>query len=450
MKSLPIDVYAQRRQRLLSQMGEHSIAILPAAQELTRSRDTEYAFRQDSYFYYLSGFNEPDAWLVLKPATATEVEQSILFCRDKDRFAEIWQGRRLGAENAVQQLAVDHAYALSEMPEKLRELVSGTQTLWYAQGTYPACDERISALLNELRNNPKKGLAAPTQQHDIRVLLDEMRLIKDAAELDVMRQAGEISAQAHCRAMQSSHAGVGEYQLEAEIHYHFARNGARFPAYSSIVGGGANACILHYTENQDAIANDELVLIDAGCELAGYAADITRTFPVNGVFTEPQRQLYQLVLDAQYAAFKQVKPGSNFHAVNQAAIAVIVKGLVDLGILSGDINTLIEQNAQRAYFMHGIGHWLGLDVHDVGDYQRIDGRQTRAFEPGMVLTIEPGIYIDDTADVDPKWHNIGIRIEDNLLITENGYENFTAQVPKEIADIESLMANAHAAAETEI
>ncbi|MBD1388755.1 Xaa-Pro aminopeptidase [Neiella sp. HB171785] len=434
---IPLSRYVERRKALMAQLPANSIVLIPAAKELTRSADTEFMFRQDSYFYYLTGFNEPDGLLVLKP----DGEQPVtLFCRAKDKLAEIWQGRRLGADAAVDTLQLDAAFELSELDEQLQDLVNGCSQLWYPDGLYPDWDDYVQNLINTLRHGPKRGWLAPSLRRDVRGLLDEMRLIKDEDELAIMRRAGEISANAHCRAMEKSYPGIYEYQLEAEIHHEFARNGARFPAYNSIVGGGANACILHYTENQDAIADGDLVLIDAGCELAGYAADITRTFPVNGRFSDEQKALYQIVLDAQYAALATIKPGSNFYQANQAAVAVVTEGLLKLGILQGELEQLLEEGAHKPFLMHGIGHWLGLDVHDVGDYQRTDGKQLRAFVKGMVLTIEPGIYIDDSHDIDLKWHNIGIRIEDNVVITRDGYELLTGGVPKELADIEQLMA----------
>lgn len=434
---IPLTRYVERRRQLMAQLPADSVVLIPAAKELTRSADTEYMFRQDSYFYYLTGFNEPDALLVLKP----DAEQQVtLFCRVKDKLAEIWQGRRLGAEAAVAALQIDAAYPLTELDEQLRELVNGSSQLWYPDGLYSDWDEYVQNLIKTLRQGPKRGWQAPSMRRDVRGLLDEMRLIKDDDELAVMRRAAEISANAHCRAMEKSYAGIQEFQLEAEIHHEFARNGARFPAYNSIVGGGANACILHYTENQDAIADGDLVLIDAGCELAGYAADITRTYPINGRFSDEQKALYEIVLEAQKAALAEIKPGSNFHQANQAAVAVVTQGLLSLGILEGELDDLIANDAHKPFLMHGIGHWLGLDVHDVGDYQRTDGKQLRAFAPGMVLTIEPGIYIDDSHELDSRWHNIGIRIEDNVVITEDGYEMLTADVPKEADDIERLMA----------
>ncbi|MBW8192682.1 Xaa-Pro aminopeptidase [Neiella marina] len=439
---IPTTQYVERRRQLMAQLPADSVVLIPAAKELTRSADTEFMFRQDSYFYYLTGFNEPDALLVLKP----DAEQAVtLFCREKDKLAEVWQGRRLGVEAAVDTLQVDAAFTLAEVDEQLRELVNGTSQLWYPDGLYADWDEYVQNLIKTLRQGPKRGWQAPSMRRDVRGLLDEMRLYKDQHELAIMEQAATLSANAHCRAMEKAYPGIHEYQLEAEIHHEFARNGARFPAYNSIVGGGANACILHYTENQDAIADGDLVLIDAGCELAGYAADITRTFPVNGTFSDEQAALYQIVLEAQYAALAEVKPGSNFHQANQAAVAVVTQGLLSLGILQGELDDLIANDAHKPFLMHGIGHWLGLDVHDVGDYQRTDGKQLRAFKAGMVLTIEPGIYIDDSHDVDPKWHNIGIRIEDNVVITDNGHQLLTGDVPKDIDAIEQLMASAKGA-----
>ncbi|CAH9056254.1 Xaa-Pro aminopeptidase [Pseudoalteromonas holothuriae] len=428
--------FLKRRTHLLSQLDKNSVAVIPAAVELTRSRDTEFPFRQDSDFFYLTGFNEPDAILVLCKDKSEQLV-SHLFCRSKDKIAEIWHGRRVGYEQAKKQYLFDNTYPLSELDEKLLELVNRKRVLYFGQGTYSAFDDKVWSLLNTLRSAPKRGFRAPEIIKDIRPLIHEMRLFKSEPEVAVMRKAAQISCEGHKRAMRFAKAGVTEYQLEAELHHHYAMNGARHPAYGTIVGSGNNANILHYTENSDVLKNGDLILIDSGCELEGYAADITRTFPVSGKYTEPQKQVYELVLKAQQAAFAQVKPGSTLVKANYAAMKVMTTGLIQLGILAGDVDTLLDNQACKAFYMHGLGHWLGLDVHDVGEYKLDEA--DRPFEPGMVLTIEPGLYFDEDAQIPEQFKGIGIRIEDDLLITEDGFENLTASVPKSIADIEALM-----------
>ncbi|OHU88481.1 MULTISPECIES: Xaa-Pro aminopeptidase [Pseudoalteromonas] len=428
--------FLQRRTRLLSQLDKNAVAVIPAAVELTRSRDTEFPFRQDSDFYYLTGFNEPDAVLVLCKDRDEQLS-SHLFCRNKDKVAEIWHGRRVGFEQAKAQYLFDHSYPLSELDEQLQSLVNTKRVLYYGQGTYGDFDNKIWSLLSTLRGAPKKGYRAPEIIKDIRPLVHEMRLFKSEAEIALMRKAAKISCEAHKRAMRFAKAGATEYQLEAELHHHYAMNGARHPAYGTIVGSGNNANILHYTENGDELKAGDLVLIDSGCELQGYAADITRTFPVSGRFSEAQKQVYELVLKAQQAAFEHVKPGGTLVKANQAAMKVMTQGLIQLGILAGDLDTLMENQACKAFYMHGLGHWLGLDVHDVGEYKLDEA--DRPFEPGMVLTIEPGLYFDEDAEVPEKFKGIGIRIEDDLLVTESGFENLTVDAPKTIADIEALM-----------
>lgn len=438
--------FLSRRKQLLQSMQDNSICLIPAADLVTRSRDTEFAFRQDSYFQYLCGFPEPQAWLVLSnnKSLSRNVDPpeglTVLFCLDKDPVAEIWQGRRYGPDQAKKECAVDLAFGLEELDDKLLDLIDGHQHLYFAQGHNLEADEQVLSLLESLREAPKQSKLAPNSIVDVRTILDEMRLIKSAGEIDIMRQAAAISCGAHKRAMQFSKAGTNEYHLEAEIHHEFAMQGAKHPAYGTIVGGGHNACILHYTENNQTLNSGDLVLIDAGCELQGYAADITRTFPVSGKFSESQAMLYQLVLDAQLAAFEYIKPNNTIIQATDVAVKIITQGLIDLGILQGELQNNIQNQTFREYFMHGLGHWLGLDVHDVGIY-KIDG-QDRPLKAGMVLTIEPGIYIAPDAKVEDKFKGIGIRIEDNLLVTQTGYENLTQVAPKTIADIEQLMQNA--------
>lgn len=434
---LTIQEFKQRRQRLLSELLPNSVALIPAAKEITRSRDTEFTFRQDSDFYYLTGFNEPDAWLLL--SNRVDLPAEILFCRPKDKMAEIWQGRRFGPELAEEQLDFERACSLDDMQSAWLECANGASHLYFAQGHYDYADKLVFSLLDALRSAPKQGLKAPASLMDIRSLIHERRLFKSDAEIEVMAEAGNISANAHKRAMKFAKPGAYEYQLEAELHHEFAMSGARSPAYGTIVGSGDNACILHYTENSDELKAGDLVLIDAGAELQGYAADITRTFPVSGQFSATQKLLYQLVLDAQLASFELIQPGFTLKQATDKACEVITAGLIELGLLQGELADNLEQQTYRQFFMHGLGHWLGLDVHDVGEY-KLDGKE-RVFEPGMVLTVEPGLYISSDAEVDPKWRGIGIRIEDNLLITADGHRNLTQSVPKSIAEIEALMAS---------
>ena len=431
-----LSLHQNRRERLLTFIPNNSVVLVPAAVELTRSRDTEYPFRQDSDFFYLTGFNEPDALLILSKDNSGNTA-SLLLCRPKDQLAEIWQGRRLGPEQAKAELGVD-ALPVAELDTELLKALNQKTTLFYAQGTYAEFDAKVAATLATLRLYPKRGYVAPTVQQDLRPVTAEMRLFKDEDEIHQMRQAGYISAKAHKRAMQAAKAGVWEYQLEAHILHEFAMHGARFPGYNCIVGAGENGCILHYTDNNAQLKDGDLVLIDAGCELQGYSADITRTFPVNGKFSPEQAALYQVVLNAQYAACAAVKPGNSSKDTVAAAVFELTKGLLQLGILQGELEVLIAELACKKYFIHGLGHWLGLDVHDVGAY-KLAGEE-RPFAPGMILTIEPGLYIPTGSPCDPKWWGLAVRIEDDLLVTAEGHDNLTELVPKEIAEIEALMA----------
>jgi Xaa-Pro aminopeptidase len=431
--------FAKRRTAVLSQMRPNSVCIVPAAKLMTRSNDTEYGFRQNSDFHYLCGFPEADAVLVMSNQAHFEGGLSVLFCLAKDPLAEIWHGRRFGPDAAVKQFGLDQAFTLDQTQDALTELMDGHQHVYFLQGQDIEIDELIFACIKTLREAPKQSRIAPLNIADLREILHEMRLFKSANEAEIMRQAGKISSQAHCRAMQFCAPGKYEYQLEAELHHEFAMQGARYPAYGTIVGSGDNGCILHYTENQSQLVDGDLVLIDAGGELHGYAADITRTFPVSGRFSEPQSQLYNLVLAAQLKAFTLLKPGNTLKQATDLAIEVITEGLIELGLLSGSLEANIEALSYREFFMHGLSHWLGLDVHDVGHY-KVDGTD-RPLKAGMVITVEPGIYVSPTAQVDKKWCGIGIRIEDNLLITEQGHEVLTSAVPKTIADIELLMAS---------
>ena len=437
---------AIRRERLLAQLPASAVVLVPAAREQTRSRDTEYPFRQSSDFWYLTAFPEPDALLILtKDAEGTCSE--LLLCRDKDPQAEVWQGRRYGTEQATALFGVP-AVSISQQTEQLLQALKGKQQVYFCVGADAEFEQLVWSTLETIRSTPRQGHLVPTSCHDLRPLLHEMRLLKDAGEIALMQHAARISAEAHNAAMLACQPGLHEYQLEACILQHFAMQGARFPAYNSIVGGGENACILHYTENSDSLHDGDLVLIDAGCEYQGYAADITRTFPVNGRFSPEQKALYQLVLDAQLAALAQIKPGSSFKAAGDAASGVLTAGLLQLGILQGELDTLLAEQAAKPYMIHSLGHWLGLDVHDVGSYQATTtgehpgepGEKARLFEPGMVLTVEPGLYIPTGSGTDAKWWGIGIRIEDDVLITHDGHQVLTATVPKTVAEIEALMA----------
>ncbi|MBD2857874.1 Xaa-Pro aminopeptidase [Spongiibacter sp. KMU-158] len=430
--------YQRRRQQLMALMESDSIAIVPSAGMTVRSRDSEYAFRQDSDFYYLSGFDEPDAVLVLLPGRSAG--EFILFCRDRDPAMELWNGYRAGPEGACSKYGADDAFPIDDIDEILPGLIEGRQRLYYAMGRHAEFDQHVMQWVNVIRSKVRSGAQPPGEFLDLDHLLHDMRLFKSAAELKIMRQAGQISARAHSRAMRYCKPGVYEYQLEAEIQHEFAMAGARFPAYSSIVGGGANGCILHYVENRDQLRDGDLVLIDAGCELHGYAADITRTFPVNGRFSKEQQALYEVVLAAQSAAFEVIRPGNHWNDPHEATVKVITQGLLDLGLLQGELNALIETEAYRPFYMHRAGHWLGMDVHDVGDYKV--GGQWRVLESNMVMTVEPGIYVaPDNKDVEARWRGIGIRIEDDVVVRKGDCEILTEDVPKSISEIEALMAH---------
>jgi len=430
--------FLRRRQALLAQMAPASAALIFSAPEATRSADSEYPYRQNSDFWYFTGFNEPEAVLVLIKSDDTH-NHSVLFNRLRDKTAETWFGRRLGQEAAPEKLGVDRALAFSEINEQLYQLLNGLDVVYHAQGEYSYADEILFTALNTLRKGSRQNLIAPLSITDWRPLVHEMRLFKSPEEIDILRRAGEISALAHTRAMQACRPGMFEYHLEGEILHEFNRHGARFASYNTIVGGGENGCILHYTENESELRDGELVLIDAGCEYQGYAGDITRTFPINGKFTPAQREIYDIVLASLDAALTLFRPGTSIQDVTGEVVRIMVSGLVKLDILKGDVDQLITDNAHRAFFMHGLSHWLGLDVHDVGVY---GPDRSRPLEPGMVLTVEPGLYIAPDADVPPQYRGIGIRIEDDILITENGNENLTASVVKKADEIEALMAAA--------
>lgn len=431
--------YATRRKQIMQQLGSSGIMILPGAPVAHRNGDYSYPYRQQSDLYYLTGFTEPEAVAVLAPQR--QDGEFILFNRPKNREQEIWEGIRAGQSGAREIYGADEAFSIEEIEKKLPDLLDGRSEVHYALGLNKSFDRMLMRVINRIRGKIRNGILPPLRFVDISETVHEMRLIKSAAEIDVMRKSAEISASAHTRAMRACKPGIMEYQLEAELMYEFQNQGARFPAYTSIVGGGANACVLHYVENDKPVNHGDLVLIDAGAEYQYYAADITRTFPANGTFSPEQRAIYQLVLDAQLAAITVAKPGKLWNEMQDVILKVMTQGLVDLGILKGNIDELIEKQAYQPFYMHKSGHWLGLDVHDVGRYKIQN--QWRPLTEGMVLTIEPGLYISaDIPGVDKRWHNIGVRIEDDVLITAKGNDILSKDVPKHIADIEQLMATA--------
>lgn len=432
-------IQARRRSRLAAQM-QNGVAIVPTAPERARSRDSHYPYRFDSYFYYLTGFREPEAVLVVV-AGAGEPTRSLLFCRDKNPAREVWDGFRHGPAAAKEAFGFDETHSIAEIDTLMPELLSDQATLFCHLGADSAWDARVVGWINEVRNRARSGVAAPREIKDVHGVLDEMRLIKSTEELAIMRRAAEISAGAHRRAMQAARPGRAEYEIEAELLYEFRRHGAQAPAYTPIVAAGANACVLHYVENAGRLADGDLLLIDAGCELDGYASDITRTFPVNGKFSGPQRDVYELVLAAQAAAMAEVKPGNVWGRPHDAAVKVLAQGFIDLGLLFGSVEQAIETEAYKKFYMHRTGHWLGLDVHDAGDYKH-DG-QWRTLQPGMVLTVEPGCYIRADAGAPEQFANIGVRIEDDVLVTASGCEVLTAATPRTIAEIESVMQSRH-------
>lgn len=429
--------FARRRKQLMDIMEPNSIAILPAAPERVRSRDTEYHYRQDSDFLYLSGFEEPQAVIALIPGR--EHGSFVMFVRERNREREIWDGYRAGPEGACEEFGADDAFPIDDIDDILPGLLEGRQRVYYAMGKDGEFDKQVMEWINSIRAKVRSGATPPGEFLDLSHILHDMRLFKSAAEIRVMKEAADISAAAHIRAMKACDPSVMEYQLEAEILHEFHRNGARFPAYNSIVGGGKNGCILHYIENSAAIKNGDLVLIDAGCELDYYAADITRTFPANGKFSNEQKILYEICLNAQLAAIEVAKPGNHWNDPHEATVRVITQGLIDIGLLEGEPEALIQSEAYKEFYMHRAGHWLGMDVHDVGDYKV--GGEWRLLEPGMVMTVEPGIYVaPDNEKVAKKWRGIGIRIEDDVVITKDGNEVLTKNVPKTVKEIEKLMA----------
>ena len=423
MAELPKEEFGERRTRVFTQMQPNSALLLFSEIEKRRNNDCTYPFRQDSYFWYLTGFNEPNAALLL--LKTEQAEKAIIFLRPRDPLLETWNGRRLGVEHAPQQLNVNESYSIEEFATVLPKILKNLTALYHVPEIHTWGDKLVT-----------ESAVSFSEILDWRPMLSEMRLIKSPNEIRLMQQAGQITALGHIKAMQTTRPNRFEYEIESDILHEFNRHCARFPSYNSIVAGGNNACILHYTENDRPLNDGDLVLIDAGCEFAMYAGDITRTFPVNGKFSQPQREIYELVLKAQKRAIELLVPGNSIKQANDEVIRIKTQGLVDLGILKGDVDTLIEQQAYRQFYMHGLGHWLGLDVHDVGSYGQ---DKQRILEIGMVITVEPGIYISEDADVPEQYKGIGVRIEDNLLMTEYGNKILTAAAPKEIADIENLM-----------
>ena len=431
-----LSLYAARRNRLTALMGE-GVAVIATAPERLRNRDSHYPYRFDSYFYYLTGFIEPEAVLVL---VAGKSPKAILFCRQRDAEREVWDGFRYGPEAARERFGFEEAHPVSELDALAPNLIADQPTLYYAVGADAEWDARVMGWLNVVRARERAGVAAPERLHEVRALLDQMRLVKDAHELGVMRRAARIAAAAHRRAMQAAHPGRMEYEVEAELLHEFRRNGAQFPAYSPIVAAGAHSCVLHYVANDAPMSDGELLLIDAGCEVDGYASDITRTFPVNGRFNGAQRAVYELVLASQVAAIEKVRAGRGWNEPHDAAVRVLAQGMLDLKLLTGSLDEVLEKETYKRFYMHRTGHWLGLDVHDAGEYKRAGLWRTLA--PGMALTVEPGLYIRAADDVPERLHDIGVRIEDDVVVTENGCEIITAEAPKLPDDIEALMRDA--------
>lgn len=436
LAGIPPAVHARRRRQLMRMAGEDAILVLPAAPERVRSRDTFHPYRQDSDLWYLTGFSEPEAVLVLVPGRGHG--ECLLFCRERDPAREAWDGPRLGPEGAVESLGMDDAYPIDDLDEILPGLLEGRTRVYYHFGRDTEFDLKLIGWLNRVRAQMRLGAQPPHEFLELGHLLDEMRLFKTREELVLMRRAAAISVRAHAAAMAAVRPGMHEYELQAALEYEFRRHGAQ-PAYESIVGAGANGCVLHYRANSGRVAPGDLVLIDAGAEYAGYAADITRTFPAGGGFSREQRALHDLVCAAQEAALSRARPGVPFEAVHLAAVEVLAEGMLRLGLLKGGLRKVLAEETYRRFYPHKSGHWLGLDVHDVGEY-RIDG-ESRLLEPGMVLTVEPGIYIPpDATGVDRKWRGIGIRIEDDVAITRDGHELLSAGLARSADEVESLMA----------
>jgi len=434
--SIAISEFQQRRIALMQSMGA-GIAIVPTAAEVIRNRDSHYPYRFDSYFYYLTGFKEPESVLVL--VAGESAVKNILFCRDKDMEREIWDGFRYGPAAAATEFGFDEAYSISQLDDIVPKLMANQPKVFFALGAETAWDNKLTQWLNQVKAQARSGVSAPDEVVDVRKWLDEMRLYKSSAEQALMRRSANIAASAHQRAMQKVHSGKMEYEIEAEFLHEFYRFGAQAPAYTSIVAGGVNACTLHYNANNARLNDGDLLLIDAGCELDGYASDITRTFPVNGKFSAAQKDVYELVLAAQAAAIAQVRPNQHWNAPHEAALDILVQGFIDFGWCQGSKDAVLESGAYRQFYMHRTGHWLGLDVHDAGEYKDKAGNW-RSLEAGMVLTVEPGCYVRPADNVPEHFWNIGIRIEDDALVTADGCEILTVAAPKTVADIETVMA----------
>jgi len=443
-----VEVFKSRRKRLAEQMRQAGggVAIVRTGGEVPRNRDSDFPYRWDSYFYYLTGFPEPEATLVMTvKADGTEINR--LFCREKNEEREIWDGFRFGPVAACEQFGFDECHTNAEIDQKLPEFLANQPAVFYALGQSEVLDAEIRNWLGKVRQQGRAGVVAPSAALDVTHLLDEMRLYKDSTEQATMRRAADISAQAHCHAMRVAMPGAYEYEVEAELLYHFRRHGSQFPAYGSIVAGGAGACVLHYRANDQRLNDGDLLLIDAGCELDGYASDITRTFPVNGRFSAAQKDAYEVVLAAQAAAIEVTRPGQTFMAPHDAAVKVLAQGMLDLKLLSGTLDGVLENGDYKRFYMHRTGHWLGMDVHDCGDYRDnvtppgAAEKPWRQLKPGMVLTVEPGLYIRPADGVPPAFWNIGIRIEDDAIVTPSGCEIITGGVPKTVADIEALIAH---------
>jgi len=429
--------FKQRRQKLIELMGKGSLALLPTAPEQPRNGNVNYPYRPDSNFYYLTGFPEPEALAVIVPER--EQGQFLLFCREKNPEKETWHGRRAGLEGACQIYGADDAFPITDLDDIVPGLLESCRRLYYPIGYHPEFDDQVTNWLNQLRAKARAGVVTPKEIVTLDYVLHEMRLQKSTAEIEAMRKAAAITRRAHQRAMRYCRPGLYEYQLEAEILHEFLSSGCHSPAYPSIVASGANACTLHYTENNDVLKAGDLVLIDAGAELDYYACDVTRTFPVDGHFTKPQKIIYELVLQAQRAAIDKIYPGNHWDEPYRAAVEIITEGLRKLGLLLGKFEVLIEEEAYKRFYMHRIGHWLGMDVHDPGEY-KVD-EVWRELKPGMVMTVEPGIYIPAAADLPNEWWNLAVRIEDNVLITPGGHEILTTEIPKTVFEIENFMAN---------
>ncbi len=429
-------VYRERRSALLKSMREHAgggLALVPTAAEIARNRDSLFPYRHDSYFYYLSGFPEPEALVAL--VAGSEGDKHVLFCREKNAEREIWDGFRYGPDAAREIFGFDEAYPIADLDRVLPDLAADRPALYTPLGMQPSWDLKVSETLNEVRNRVRNGVSAPETVVDVRATLDTMRLTKDPHEVALMRRAALISSGAHRRAMAKTEPGMFEYQVEAELAHEFLRHGAQAVAYSSIVASGPNACVLHYRDNNRQMLAGDLLLIDAGCEFQGYASDITRTFPVDGKFTGPQRDIYELVLASQVASLDAVKPGAEFHDYHKVAERVLAQGFIDLGLCKGTLDEVLEQGTFKQFYMHRAGHWLGMDVHDAGLYQ-VKGQSMRLV-PGMVLTVEPGAYIRPADNVPERFWNIGVRIEDDVLVTAAGNDNLTIAAPKSVADVEA-------------